>query len=210
VDGYVSDKEQLAILKKWIQENWISVFLGVALGLGIVYGWRFYKDWRQGRQEQSSAQLLELMRAAQDGSTERVLALGQQLSTAAATDQQAQLARLLQARVLAEQGRLDETALLLREVMGQAGLVSMRHIARLRLARVLSAQGKAADAMALLNVPDTSVFAADYDEARGDVLLVQGDTSGARAAYRSALDKRQGADGSQVLKMKLDDLGDAG
>ena len=210
MDGYVSDKEQLAIVKKWIQENWISVILGVVLGLGIVYGWRFYKDWRLGRQEQSSAQLLELMRATQDGAAERALTVGMQLAGAAATDQQAQLAKLLTARLLAEQGKLEAAAQPLREVMEQAGMDAMRHVARLRLARVLNAQGKPAEALALLNIADVSVFGADYDEVRGDLLLAQGDAVGARAAYRAALDKRQGAADTQALQMKLDDLGEAG
>ena len=74
--------------------------------------------------------------------------------------------------------------------------------------RVLADQEKYDEALALLEIGDRGAFSGSYDELRGDILVLQGDRDGARAAYQQAESKLRavGADVS-LLNIKLDDIG---
>jgi predicted negative regulator of RcsB-dependent stress response len=82
-----------------------------------------------------------------------------------------------------------------------------RHIALLRLARVILAQGDAAAAMQVIANVDEGVFAAQYEELKGDIYIKQGKKVEAYTAYQKALAATSKAgQGSPTLQLKLEGL----
>lgn len=83
-------------------------------------------------------------------------------------------------------------------------------VVRNRLARAQFSAERYDDALATIDgagsVESADAFAAIFSELRGDILLVQGDESGARDAYLAAREQsQQGRSG--ILELKLSDLG---
>ncbi|GMQ96404.1 MAG: tetratricopeptide repeat protein [Gammaproteobacteria bacterium] len=207
MDELSSDKEQIESLKRWIQENWLSIALGVSLGLGGVYGWRGWQDWRVRQAEMASAEFSLLMEEANAASYEKVSARANRIVSEYNSTAYAQMATLILARVFAEQGKYSEAAGVLRTVIDKPEIPQLAHVARLRLARVLVSAGMTDEAMGILAVSDQGGFSAAYEEVRGDIFVAQKNHDQARVAYQKALSLRSSGGDTGVLQMKLDDLG---
>ena len=81
--------------------------------------------------------------------------------------------------------------------------------AKVRLAHVLLAQKRYEDAQQVLAGSELGSYAALIAETRGDILLAQGDNSGALAAYEQAkaeLAALDNASPNPLLDMKINDL----
>ena len=99
----------------------------------------------------------------------------------------------------------------LKTIVDKPANPTLGEVARQRLAQVLAAQGKVDDALKLLEGDSDKAFLASREELKGDLLVQQGRTDDARAAYEKA--KAALSDEAAVggLQIKLDDLakGDA-
>ncbi len=100
----------------------------------------------------------------------------------------------------------DSAAKSLQWVIDNSDQENTVHTAKVRMARVLAAQNKLDDALKQLQ---STAFPESYshlvDEVSGDIYLQQGEVQKAREAYKRASLKNN----SDVLRMKLDDLGTA-
>ena len=120
----------------------------------------------------------------------------------------AQQAGLLAAKVYVEAGKIDAAKSALGWVAESSADEAYQAIARLRLAGVL-AQAKAYDdAMKLLSSAFPQEFAGLASDRRGDLLMLQGKRTEAKAAYElayKALDER--AEYRRLVEVKLNALG---
>ena len=99
----------------------------------------------------------------------------------------AHFAALHLARVAVVEGDLEVAERELRWVLSQAASgTELAAVAQQRLARVVAASGDTKAALALLDSPRDTSFAATYSLARGDVLLQAGREEEARGAYEQA------------------------
>src|SRR5690606_12215816 len=112
------------------------------------------------------------------------------------------------AKIAVQDNKLDVAADELKWVLSAKPDAATEQLARLRLARVLTAQQAYDDALAQLSPEPAAAYAAEYAEARGDILKLQGDLDAARTAYEKALaatDPQQ-QERYMLLQMKVDDL----
>ncbi len=206
---YASDEEKVDALKKWWKDNGKAMIVGVVLGLGAIVGWRAWVEYRQNESAAASSRFEQLMTVIEAGTGEAdtVLGQGEAIIGDYASTPYAALAGLALAKFQMEHGDPASAQRHLRRVLDETDHEEMRHVARIRLARALL-QGDDADAAGtLLEGAEFGVFAALYEEVKGDVANAKGDHDKARAAYREALAK--GSGNSDFLQMKLDDLGAA-
>ena len=208
MNSFDSEKDELQKLKSWLQENGMSIVLGIVLGLGGVYGWRGWQSYQVTQSENLSASL---------GSVEQHL-LNKQYAEAEAITKQvlqddddslyADLSRLLLARARVEQGRLDEAAEPLQEIVADKDSI-FQTIARLRLARIYLAQSKPEQAEQLTQASVDNAYASAFEELRGDLELARGEYAAARTAYLNSMSLAGPGGNSEFLQMKLDDLPNA-
>lgn len=220
-----SEKEQLASIKKWIQENGLSIVAGVVLGLGGVYGWRYWQEYDISQSEIMSAQLNEAINQIDSQQYEAGAKIAQQLADENSGTLYGDMAQLVISRARVQQGLLDEAAKPLQALLDgkssfqlsnivrlqfEGSPAQFQNIARLRLVRIYLAQSKFDAALAL--IPDSSdkAYVREYEELRGDIAFYKGEKDKARAAYTRALALASLAEDTQFLQMKLDDLPAAG
>ncbi len=201
---YYDDYEQAEAVKKWLKENGLAIFTGIALGLGALFGWRYWEGYAAGKRAEAARayeQLVADLGAGREASAEVLESFRKEHQNAAFIG----LAALeLSAKAISERN-LDEAMRLLEIASQSAEPPAMRQVAGLRLARVQLQAGQIDRSLATIDRFDDGGFAALAAEIRGDALLAKGDREGAREAYRYALDNLSGGDRS-VLQMKLDDL----
>ncbi len=212
VEIYLSDEEQEEALRNWWRENWRWIVSGIAIGLALLGGWKFWQQTQLHHAEEASALYLDLTKAAQRNDAAKVEQLTRELQEKYAASPYAQQANLALAKIRVEAGKWDEAAASLRDVVDHAKDPGLAQIGKLRLARVLIQQNKNDDALALLDPVKAVAFAAEVHELRGDALYAKGDVKGARGEYQQALSAQLGAggpDADQLLELKIQDLGDA-
>lgn len=205
--NYETDEERAEAIKKWWKENGLSIFLGVGIGLGAIFGWRAWMDYRETVRQQASAAFERLL--ADTGDARSARAQSKLLREEFAATAYATLASLVRARVEVEAGNLAAARTALEQAIAGSPAPGIRRIAALRLARVLIAEDDLDGAAGLVaRHDDSGGFRGAFAALRGEIAEAQGRSTDARAAYEQAL--AAGAPNADQIRMKLDNLPPAG
>jgi predicted negative regulator of RcsB-dependent stress response len=211
-DDY-DEYEQSEQVRKWLRENGLSIVVGVALALALIFGWRQWQAHRAGHHAEAAEQYASLESALAAGQDSKVDAAVNALEKDFADTPYAALGAAARASVAVEQGKLDDAHKALQWAVGHSPTAALKSLYQLRLARVELAQNQAKEALALLDAVPQDSYRATVQELRGDALLKLGRSGDARNAYTSALSALS-ADASpglrDTLQMKLDNLSQAG
>lgn len=230
---HYEDEAQVEQLRRWWKENWMALALGLALGLGAIFGWQAFGANRDGHRQQAARLFGDLKKALTANKSDDAQAIGKKLVDDYTGTPYAASAQLSLAAAAVLANRLDEAQTRLQwvveyesspTVLGRLSRAlnlpvlsdgrdeALLPLARLRLARVLWQLGKNDDALAALDkgAADAGDYAALYDELRGDILLLRGDRGAAHKAYAAALAAAKGdAQLGAGLQDKLDAVADA-
>jgi predicted negative regulator of RcsB-dependent stress response len=203
-----SESEQWERAKGWLKENGLWIITGCAIGLGGLYGWRWYEGRQVTQAQTASARYEEMIDAFSRNDRPRAMTIVEELNRDYDWTPYASLSTLIAARVQVEQNELDKAAASLKSVMDGSKDEELRMVARLRLARVQAAQSKFDEALATLTVTDPGEFSTRLADVRGDVLLAKGDRAGALREYLAArTGDNKGRVDTQLLDLKIRDLG---
>lgn len=201
MEQYETEEQQVEAIKRFWKENGVAIIVGAVLGLGGLYGWRYYNEQKIADQEQASAAYETTTQALTQDET------GFSQAQAYIDDNSDTGYALLMAFKLAQQAierkDLTEAAKHLSFAAANAQNDSIQAIANLRLARVQLEQEQLEQALLSLDKVTDEAFRAQRQEVKGDVYMAQQLFDKARAAYSSALEDNANND---VLKMKLDNL----
>jgi predicted negative regulator of RcsB-dependent stress response len=201
-----TEEEQIETLKKWWAENGRAIILGVLIGGSAIFGWRWWGSYQLQEAQTASFAYQDVLVEFDNGDAEQVNEGAQLLRNDYASTPYAALASLLVAKLAVDGNDLDGAAEALRWAMQNSPEQDVRNIATMRLSRVLSAQGNYDEAINLLNRDFPTVYTALVEEVKGDILVAQGNTTLAKAAYVRAQAANQAQGNSSLLQMKLDDL----
>lgn len=205
---YSTDDEAIEGLRKWWSENGAWILGGLVLGAIILFGWRYWVEWREQTLADASERYEELLAASAGGEYERAKALADDIRGLRLSTPYADLAAFAVSRTALAAGDAAAARRALSEVVENSRDRDTVHLARLRLARLHLAAGEFDEATAVVTVREPGRYAPLYAELRGDLALARGDREAAIAAYREALaGPDQGIADRALLEMKLDDLG---
>ncbi|HTF98823.1 MAG TPA: tetratricopeptide repeat protein [Cellvibrio sp.] len=213
---HLSEEEQLEVLKRWWKDYGRTVVMAIVVAVVAYFGYTAWQDQKRQKAEKASEvyeQLLKLVnvepgKVLSDSDKATVTHLASELKEGNSKSMYAHSAAFFLAKLAVEDNKLDAAATELKWVLSAKPEAATEQLARLRLARVLTAQKAYADALAQLSPEPATAFTAEYAEARGDILKLQGDLDAARTAYEKALaatDSQQ-QERYMLLQMKVDDL----
>ena len=206
---YETDEEKVEAIKKWWKENGFSVIGGLAIGLGAIFGWRAWVDYRDAVGQQASAAFEQLLASANASDPEAAVKQSELLAEEFSSTAYATLATLVRARVELEAKNLAGARTALEQAIAKSPDPALTRIAALRLIRVLIAEGETKTAASLAAKHDDSAsFAGAFAAVRGDIARAEGRLSDARSAYEQAI--AAGAPNPEQLRLKLDNLPPAG
>ena len=205
--AYETEEQQVEALKKWWQENGRYLIAGVVLGLGILFGWNSWKDYRETQGKAASDVYSQLIGAVESSALEDAKAFEAKLLEDYTGTPYAALGALVMAKIYVEQNKLVEAEVKLRWVMDHSREQELKEVSRLRLAQVLIAAKKYDEALSVLSTELPEAYASLVDELRGDAFRAQGKWDEARTAYDEALLTAGGR--NEYLQLKRDSLGSA-
>ncbi|MEP7042301.1 MAG: tetratricopeptide repeat protein [Dokdonella sp.] len=203
----LDEHEQGELVRKWLRENAISIAVGVALGIVLIFGWQQWKSHRVRQGAQAAAQYQTLSDAAEAKRDDDVGKIADALRKDYPDTAYAVFAAMYQADIAGKKGDLAAAASALDWAQQHAGMSGLKALATLRLARVKLAQGDADAAIKLLDGVSKDDFTALAGEIRGDALAKLGRVDDARSAYQDALTHLDPqAPNRSFVQMKLDNL----
>ncbi|MDE2622122.1 MAG: tetratricopeptide repeat protein [Betaproteobacteria bacterium] len=204
----LEEQETVDAIKAWWKANgrWVwAALLALAVGYGAARGWQYYR----AGQEAKAGVLFDAVRtAAQQGDAAKTLQAAKALQSAQPSSPLAPRGALISAAVSHAKGESAPARQELEWVISNAKEPSLTDLAHLRLAGLLADQKKYDEALRQLDGARLPDFIPMTQDLRGDILLAQGKTKEARAAYQAALQKsKDGEVMHQIAKSKLDALG---
>ncbi len=204
----LEEQEQIDALKQfWRQYGGLIIALVIAAlaTFGGIRGWKYYQ---QGRSEDASALFIKLDEASRKNDVGEVRKLGAELVDKYASTAYGPMAALVLARTNHDSGDAAAAATQLQWTIDQARDEETVALARLRLAGIRLDEKKFEEALKLLDGRHSEPLASLYADLRGDVLVAQGKTDEARAAYKAALEKSAPTSNYRnLVQIKLDALG---
>lgn len=203
-----TDEETVENLRKWWSENGPWILGGLVLGAAVLFGWRYWTEWRENQLASASDAYAQLVNEAERGDLPHAAGIAEELRARRLAGPYADFAGLALARAALEAGEVDAARTELMRVIDATVDPYTLHVATLRLARIELADGAFDRAAQLLDSKDAGAFAPLYAELRGDLAAARGDAAGAAAAYREALAAPdEGIADRALIRLKLDNLG---
>jgi predicted negative regulator of RcsB-dependent stress response len=206
---YLTEQEQVELLKKWIKQYSLFILAGVLIAAIAISGWRYWQQ-RQNKTYQHASSIFDEMvalRAQQDQDTTSTFQQANKLFSHYSQTAYGEFAALMLARNQVIKKDYPAAEKQLHWVLDHSHISSLKQIARLRLARLLIAEQKPQDALTLLNTTDDKTFNGMIDETKGDAYLSLKNTPMARQWYQQALTDLPNAEVLRpLLQMKYDNL----
>jgi len=203
----LDEHEQGERVRTWLRQNGSSLILGIALGLALVFGWKWWQGKGATHQVEAAKQYQLLADAVTAKDGKKVQVFANQLASEFGDTAYGSLARLRQAAFLQDSGKTAEAIALL-QVAPPKERADLAEIRQMRLARLLLVSGKPTEAGQALARIATPTYPEVAEELRGDIAIAKGDRDAARKAYENALTHLdQSAATRQLVELKLIDAG---
>lgn len=203
----LDEHEQGELVRKWLRANAMSIAVGIAIGLALIFGWQQWKVRQLRTQGEAALQYGAFADAVAAKRGDDAAKIAEALRKDHAGSPYAVFAALTQAETAVTKGDLAAAQSDLAFADQNAKDPALKSLIALRTARVVLASGDASAALARLDGVPKSEFSALASELRGDALVKLGRPADARSAYEEALKGLDAqAPGRDVVQMKLADL----
>ena len=179
IDDPLDEQEQSERVRNWLKSNGLGLFGGVALGLGLIFGWQWWQKNQLQQSVQANIEYRAVLDSLDGGDLDKAQAALAQLKGGKANIY-VDLAALRLAQAQASAGKPEVAIATLRAIKAEP---SLQPLVTLRLAKLLTSAGKPADAVALLG---DAVDSASL-EAKGDAYAALAKPEQAREMYLKAL-----------------------
>lgn len=198
LDELLDEHEQSEKVRNWLRSNSLGLIGGLALGLAIIGGWKWWQQHAHQQRIQAGASYQAVLKSLEAGDLDK--ATGQ--AAALQDGPYAQLVALDLAKAQLDAGKRDEAIATLRNAHGDDP--GLQAVSRQRLARLLVDAGKGDEALALLAGADDAASI----ETRGDAQFALGKHEAAREEYTAALRQLDvAAPQRRLLELKLGEAG---
>lgn len=194
----LDEHEQGERVREWLRQNSLSLVIGLGLGLGAIFGWKWWQEHLHGQRVQEGARYQAVVDSIAADELEKARTGAGELGE----DTYAVLAALDLAKAEVKAGSFDEAISTLRGVADMDP--ALEPVRRQRLALLLIETGEHAQAVQLLEGATDPAG----QETLGDAHRAAGNDEPARVAYQQALDLL-GQDAPQrgLVELKLADAG---
>ncbi|EIV8506016.1 YfgM family protein [Vibrio parahaemolyticus] len=199
---YDTEEQQVEAIKDWWKENGKAVIIGAVVGLGGLFGWRYYQDTVIQASETASQSYTTAMNTLQEKGVDAQSDV-QAFIESNEVKEYSVLAALQLAKAQVEAKDFAAALEQLKWAQSNTKDAALSPLISYRIARIETEMGNFAAANTELGKVTDTAWAGRIAELRGDIALRQGDKDAAYAAYTEA---QQAADASPTLQMKLDDL----
>ncbi len=204
----LEEQEQVEELKAWWKQHGLYVLAGVSAFVIGVAGWKAWGYWGQKQSTEASLLFERAMQATASNDLKAAKELSGRIMENHGRTGYAAPAAWLAGKTNYATGDLKSAQAQYQFALEHAKDAGLEQMARLRLASILLDQKNYAEALKQLEGAHDPAFDALFANLKGDVLLAQGNSAAANAAYKEALAKLEAKSPLKaVVEMKLDGIG---
>lgn len=206
--AYETEEQQVEAIKNFWKENGGAIILGAVIGLGAIFGWKYYKNHQKEQAEAASASYNQAILAIKAGDTENTdfITKAQAVIEQYPEHSYASMAALRLASEYVGQNKLDKAAEQLQWIVDK-GNSTFKSTAQIRLARILLQQEQYDKAVAVAK----SIVGKSHESTRfwleGEALLAQAKEDEAIALFKKAKDVLDTSAAEPMLVMRLNQFG---
>ncbi len=200
------DYEQEQLVKEWLNNNWLTIIAGIAIGIGGLWGYGKYQESQLTTNTEAATEYTQLAASLEVSEAGEIA----NLINGYEADYGANV-YLIEARMTAAKKLLEADDIAGAKAQYQALIDAkpdkpIAEMARLRLARLLVSEGELSAAKTELGLVQSQAYQTIVEEVMGDIYAAEGTTDKARDAYQLALNEGEGYSGKQIVEMKLADI----
>jgi predicted negative regulator of RcsB-dependent stress response len=204
---YMTEEEQLEVMKKWWNRYGNIVTIILSLILLCIAGYR-YMHWHQDKlTQQASITYENMMVALSNQNIKSVKSYANELIKDHGHSVYADAAHMTLAKLYISKDKLVQAKDELSVVANKSEMNALKQIAKIRIARILAAEKSYSNALTELNVVVDQTYLPVINELKGDIYGATGKLQEAIAAYRLAIDEvKTNGMGNLFLEMKTNEL----
>ncbi|HXW60610.1 MAG TPA: tetratricopeptide repeat protein, partial [Myxococcota bacterium] len=184
---YLTEQEQIELLKNWIKQYSRVILLGVFLAILCISGWRFWQQRTLKMTTRASNIYDEMLTARAQNDITATVASAKKLTNRYAKTIYGEMSYLMSARDAINQKDYQQAINPLTDAIDHGKMPGIRQIARLRLARVYLMLNLPEKSLNTLEKIDDKTFLGLIEEVRGDTYLLMKKHELARQSYQAAL-----------------------
>jgi len=204
----LDEQERLDELKAWWKRWGNLMMIGLAVLIMAAAGWRYWQNRTLTQSLEAAAVYEKLSQSLTTNDTKAARDAGGMLIEHYKGTAYAPRAALLLAKLNVGAKDLKSAQAQLEWAIANSKEPAVKDLARLRLAGVQLDQKQYDAALKTLSASHSDAFAPRFDDLKGDVLLAQGKTAEARAAYQAAFGKMPEDNAYRnIVELKLDAMG---
>lgn len=204
---YMTEDEQLEVIKKWWKRYGNIVTVLISLVLLSIAGYRYF-NWHQDKVKSEASNVYEhMMIAFSNQNIKSVRSYANELTKDYNSTVYADIAHLTLAKIYIDKNKLDTAKSELKIVADTGHMVSLKQIAKIRIARIFAAQKDYTKALNELSSIDDTTYLPVINELKGDIYGATGQYQNAVNAYRLAINEvKDKGMGNLFLEMKSNEL----
>ena len=200
----IEEEQEINQLKEWWKENGKTIIVAFILGVGGMFGWRYWQAHQAEQIAQASAQYDALIYSAQQDEQAKKANI-EQFVQANSKTAYAVFALLDEAKKAAEKQDFAAAEVNLNQALTQSQDEVLTSIVALRLSAVQFQLGQLDNALTTLNQVKGESFNARKAILTGDIQVAKGDKVAAKNSFEQAQQSGSQLE-QQMAKMKLNNL----
>ena len=200
----IEEEQEINQLKDWWKENGKTIIVAFILGVGGMFGWRYWQAHQAEQIAQASAQYDALIYSAQQDEQAKKANI-EQFVQANSKTAYAVFALLDEAKKAAEKQDFAAAEVNLNQALTQSQDEVLTSIVALRLSAVQFQLGQLDNALTTLNQVKGESFNARKAILTGDIQVAKGDKVAAKTSFEQAQQSGSQLE-QQMAKMKLNNL----
>ncbi|WP_118800837.1 YfgM family protein [Haemophilus haemolyticus] len=200
----IEEEQEINQLKDWWKENGKTIIVAFILGVGGMFGWRYWQAHQAEQIAQASAQYDALIYSAQQDEQAKKANI-EQFVQANSKTAYAVFALLDEAKKAAEKQDFAAAEVNLNQALTQSQDEVLTSIVALRLSAVQFQLGQLDNALTTLNQVKGESFNARKSILTGDIQVAKGDKVAAKNSFQQAQQSGSQLE-QQMAKMKLNNL----
>ena len=200
----IEEEQEINQLKDWWKENSKTIIVAFILGVGGMFGWRYWQAHQAEQIAQASAQYDALIYSAQQDEQAKKANI-EQFVQANSKTAYAVFALLDEAKKAAEKQDFAAAEVNLNQALTQSQDEVLTSIVALRLSAVQFQLGQLDNALTTLNQVKGESFNARKSILTGDIQVAKGDKVAAKNSFQQAQQSGSQLE-QQMAKMKLNNL----
>lgn len=200
----IEEEQEINQLKDWWKENGKTIIVAFILGVGGMFGWRYWQAHQAEQIAQASAQYDALIYSAQQDEQAKKASI-EQFVQANSKTAYAVFALLDEAKKATEKQDFAAAEVNLNQALTQSQDEVLTSIVALRLSAVQFQLGQLDNALTTLNQVKGESFNARKAILTGDIQVAKGDKVAAKTSFEQAQQSGSQLE-QQMAKMKLNNL----